>query len=40
MQKKADANDATLRPHAQTQKPVAIARRQQEHGAEELTSHL
>jgi D-serine deaminase-like pyridoxal phosphate-dependent protein len=37
MQEKADANDVTLRPHAKTHKSVAIARRQQQRGAEGLT---
>ncbi len=37
MQEKADANDVRLRPHAKTHKSVAIARRQQQRGAEGLT---
>ena len=37
MQQKADANDVRLRPHAKTHKSVAIARRQQQRGAEGLT---
>lgn len=37
MQSLADATDVTLRPHAKTHKSVALARRQQERGAEGLT---
>jgi len=37
MQTRADANGVTLRPHAKTHKSVALARRQQERGAEGLT---
>lgn len=37
MQKKADANEATLRPHAKTHKSVSLARRQRKRGAEGLT---
>jgi len=37
MQKKADTNDVALRPHVKTHKSVAIARRQQQRGAEGLT---
>jgi len=37
MQDKADANGATLRPHVKTHKSVALARRQQQRGAEGLT---
>jgi D-serine deaminase-like pyridoxal phosphate-dependent protein len=37
MQATADANEVTLRPHAKTHKSVAIARRQQQRGAEGLT---
>jgi len=37
MQDTADANNVTLRPHVKTHKSVAIARRQQERGAEGVT---
>lgn len=37
MQATADANEATLRPHAKTHKSVAIAQQQQRRGAEGLT---
>jgi len=37
MQRKADANEVTLRPHAKTHKSVALAQRQQMRGAEGLT---
>lgn len=37
MQKKADTNDVALRPHVKTHKSMAIARRQQQRGAEGLT---
>ena len=37
MQKTADANDVTLRPHVKTHKSAAIAKRQQQRGAEGLT---
>jgi D-serine deaminase-like pyridoxal phosphate-dependent protein len=37
MQATADANDVTLRPHAKTHKSAAIAKRQQQRGAEGLT---
>ncbi|WP_263785717.1 D-TA family PLP-dependent enzyme [Salinibacter grassmerensis] len=37
MQGLADTNDVTLRPHVKTHKSVALARQQQQHGAEGLT---
>lgn len=37
MQEKADTNDVALRPHVKTHKSVALARRQQELGAQGIT---